>query len=253
MLNKLIFTILTAALLTFADATTSMADLGYGCGIGYGICDGSGDGEGKGYGHGYGNGNGVMDGSCIADDADSNNAANVLTTEEMDSLLFMREEEKLARDSYLALGTLWEMAIFDNIAVSEQKHMDAVKTLIDCYKLTDPVLDEPGAFSNPELQNLFYLLMDQGAQSSMDGLYVGAFIEETEIMNLQSAIAVTGQTDIVSTYESLMCGSRNHLRVFIRQIEINGGAYTPVVLGEEEFWAIAYSDMERNCGKNKQG
>ena len=255
MLSKLIFTILTAALLTFAGTTTSMADLVDGCGNGPGICDGTGDGDGNRYGHNYGDENGIKDGSCIVDEDGISTASTGLTPEEIEWLLFTREEEKLARDSYLVLGALLELAIFDNIAVAEQKHMDAMKKLLDCYKLTDPVIDELGTFTNPELQTLFDFLMVQGTQTVMDGLYAGALIEETDIKSLQDAIIATVHTDIASTYESLMCGSRNHLRAFVRQIEINGGSYTPTVLTEDdsaEFWAIAHSDMEQNCGKNRK-
>ena len=43
----------------------------------------------------------------------------------------MREEEKLARDVYLTLYDIWGTPAFNNIASSEQTHMDAVLMLID--------------------------------------------------------------------------------------------------------------------------
>ena len=170
-----------------------------------------------------------------------------LNPDEVTALLFMREEEKLARDSYLELGELWGLVIFENISASEQQHMDAMKRLLDCYKLTDPALEGVGEFFDPGLQQLFEDLMLEGQKSMMSGLFVGALIEETDMRDIQVAIEVTLHPDIVSTYESLLCGSRNHLRAFIRQIEINGGAYTPAVLDPDEFWLIAYSDMEQGC------
>ena len=39
----------------------------------------------------------------------------------------MREEEKLARDVYNYLATRWELRVFSQIAVSEGKHMEAIK------------------------------------------------------------------------------------------------------------------------------
>ena len=251
MLNRLLFTILTAAILTLAGATTSMADPEDAYGHGTGDCIGTGDGSE--FGHGRGSGNRNRDGSCITDEVDDGNVESNLTADETHWILFIREEEKLARDSYLVLGNLWGLVIFENIAISEQKHMDAMKNLIKHYKLKDPATDKIGSFFDLELQALFNLLMAQGAKSTMDALYVGAAIEETDIDSLQNAIEVTDQLYIVSTYESLMCGSRNHLRAFIRQIENNGGSYTPEALPEEEFWAIAYSDMEKGCGGNRKG
>ncbi|MEB3765116.1 MAG: DUF2202 domain-containing protein, partial [Desulfurococcales archaeon] len=58
-----------------------------------------------------------------------------LSQQEIDSILFMREEEKLARDVYLTLYDMYGLQIFQNIARSEQNHMDAVLTLIEKYNL----------------------------------------------------------------------------------------------------------------------
>jgi hypothetical protein len=61
-----------------------------------------------------------------------------LSLQEEESLLFMREEEKLARDVYLYLYDIWEDQIFLNISNSEQQHTDAVLGLIKKYNLPDP-------------------------------------------------------------------------------------------------------------------
>ena len=54
-----------------------------------------------------------------------------LTEDEINGILFMREEEKLARDVYLYLYELYPLRPFLNISKSEQAHMDAIKYLID--------------------------------------------------------------------------------------------------------------------------
>jgi hypothetical protein len=63
-----------------------------------------------------------------------------LSAEEAASLLFMREEEKLARDVYNTLSATWGIQSFSIIASSEQRHMDEIKVLLDRYALTDPTL-----------------------------------------------------------------------------------------------------------------
>jgi len=79
-----------------------------------------------------------------------------LSQDEIDGLLYMVEEEKLARDVYLTLYNLTGLQVFDNIAKSEQRHMDAVLSLIEKYNLTAPdTLDQVGVFQNEELQNLY--------------------------------------------------------------------------------------------------
>jgi hypothetical protein len=71
---------------------------------------------------------------------------------EIESLLYVREEEKLARDTYLTLYEVWGMEIFQTIADSEQSHMDAIKVLLDKYNLEDPALPEIGVFQDDFLQ-----------------------------------------------------------------------------------------------------
>jgi hypothetical protein len=81
-------------------------------------------------------------------------AQEVNETERAD-LLHMREEEKLARDVYLTLYNRWGLVIFRNIARSEQRHMDAIKTLLDRYNIPDPVEatgDRIGVFQNQHIQ-----------------------------------------------------------------------------------------------------
>lgn len=75
-------------------------------------------------------------------------AGITLNASEVDSVLFMVEEEKLARDVYLTLYDKWGLITFSNIARSEQRHVDAVKYIIEKYGLEDPTIDEIGVFKN---------------------------------------------------------------------------------------------------------
>lgn len=232
MLSKVIFTFLAVVVLTFGGTATGVAGTG-----------GNGSGGGDQSAPGQGGGDNGGGGLCSSDFESAD-----LSKDEIDYLLFIREEEKVARDSYIGLGDLWGMIIFENIAASEQQHMDAVKALVSCYGLVDPVIDVVGVFTDADLQVLYDVLAAAGRQSAMDGLKVGALIEETDIVDIQQAIEVTDHADIASTYESIVCGSRNHLRAFIRQIENNGGSYEPEVLDPGTFWDIAHSPMETDCG-----
>jgi hypothetical protein len=138
-----------------------------------------------------------------------------LTTEEKYWLTYMREEEKLARDVYLVMYEKWGSRIFNNIAASEQKHMDAIKTLLDRYGIPDPAQDNGrGEFTNQELQTLYNDLVEQGSVSLIEALKVGVFIEETDIDDLKAAIALTTHKDIGTVYSNLLRGSLNHLKAF---------------------------------------
>jgi len=171
-----------------------------------------------------------------------------LSQEEIKGLLHMREEEKLARDVYLTLYNKWKLPIFLNIARSEQRHMDAIKYLLEKYGLKDPIAkneDKIGYFSNPEFQKLYKDLVNQGSKSLIDALKVGALIEELDIKDLKDHISKTDNKDIAFVFQNLMKGSRNHLRAFVRVLYSFGGNYSPKYISQQEFETIINSPMER--------
>jgi hypothetical protein len=192
----------------------------------------------------------VAEETSDADNAASTNTAD-LTPEEIEDLLFMREEEKLARDVYLALYEQWGIPVFQNIAASEQVHMDSILSLINAYGLTDPVgSNGAGTFSDPTLQSLYNELIAAGSGSSADALLVGAAVEEIDILDLQGSLAQTHKEDIVAVYHNLLAGSENHLRAFVSSWERQTGeTYQPQHLDDTEYEAI----MGGAQGANGQG
>ena len=169
-----------------------------------------------------------------------------LSEKEIAGLILMREEEKLARDVYNALGEKWGINIFTNIARSEQTHTDAIKVLLDRYEIEDPVKDDhSGVFTSPELDELYQNLTEQGSSSLLDALTVGAIIEDLDIKDLNELSAETDNADIIATYDNLNKGSRNHLRAFMRLIENNNGSYSPQYISQAEFDGIISSAQEK--------
>jgi len=170
---------------------------------------------------------------------------NELSSDEAAGILYMREEEKLARDVYDRLGDLWGVPIFRNIARSEDTHMDAVLVLIDRYDLSDPVGDNgPGVFEDPALQTMFDDLVETGTTSLEDAFRVGVLIEELDIADLTDRLATTDNIDVRIVYQNLMKGSRNHLRSFYRQLDRSSVDYEPMYLPADEFSRIIDSPRE---------
>lgn len=167
-----------------------------------------------------------------------------LSAAEIEGLVFMREEEKLAHDVYLALYAKWGLPIFQNIAQSEQSHTDSVKILLDRYGIADSASTRAGVFTNTTLQQLYDRLVAQGSRSLTDALRVGAAIEEIDILDLQKRLAQTSQADIKLVYDNLMRGSRNHLRSFVAQLKSQGETYAPQYLTQTEYDAIINSNIE---------
>ena len=168
-----------------------------------------------------------------------------LTKEEQDGLLFMREEEKLAQDVYTTMAQKWNMNIFQNIAQGEAAHIEAVKTLLANYQITDPTASLPaGQFSIPELQSLYTQLIARGSQSLAEALKVGAAIEEIDIRDLKEKLLETDKADIRLVYENLLQGSYNHLRSFVSVLQQQTGeVYTPQYLTAEEYQQIISTSM----------
>lgn len=165
----------------------------------------------------------------------------VLDSTEVTTLMFMREEELLARDIYLAMKVLYPtMSIFNNIAASEQTHTNAIKKLILKYSLTDPAANHvQGVFVNPDIQALYNTLLAQGNTSLNDALYVGATIEDMDIYDLNTHIANdVDNTDILQVLKNLRKGSFNHIRAFNGKLKANGITYIPQYLTQAEFDAI---------------
>jgi hypothetical protein len=176
--------------------------------------------------------------------------ASSLDATETENLIYMREEEKLARDVYITLYQTWSLPVFDNIAASEETHTTKVEDMLEKYRVTDPVVDETvGVFVDPHLASLYTTLVEQGSASSLAALYVGAAIEEIDMIDLQEAIDASDNADIRQLYENLMSGSRNHLRAFVGQIEDLGIVYEAQYLTQEEVDAIVDAPVERGSGR----
>jgi len=162
----------------------------------------------------------------------------VLSAEEADTLLWMREEEKLARDIYLKLHQRWKKPVFQRIASSEQRHFEAIGNKIDLYGLIDPALPGLGQFTDAELQDTYDQLLMTGMTSYIKALTVGATIEDMDISDLQAAIEGTGDTALRNTYQNLLDGSKNHLRAFVQLLRGLGVDYTPQYIDALSFDAI---------------
>ena len=173
-----------------------------------------------------------------------------LSEDEKADLTFMREEEKLARDTYLKLYDIWKLSVFSNIASSEQMHMDALLKLLKNYALPDPAAgNEIGEFTNEDLQTLYEQLINAGDDSKINALKVGGLIEEKDMLDIKAAIERSQQQVIDKVYVSLLCGSRNHLRSFAKNIEVlTTQPYVAQILDQDEVDAIVDSPMEK-CSK----
>ncbi len=171
-----------------------------------------------------------------------------LTAIEQDDLSFLREEEKLARDVYLFNKERYGANIFDNIASSEQTHMDKVLELLELAGLDDPIKTNAiGDFNNAELASLYRELTEQSSVSLVEALKVGALIEDLDIDDIEKMMAHTTNTSVLKVYSNLVCGSKNHIRSYTNSIVSNGETYTPQFITVEYYNQIL-SESSGGCG-----
>jgi len=179
-----------------------------------------------------------------------------LNADEIAGLKYMREEEELARDLYMTVFNNKSLTVFQTISQkSETVHAQKMLDLLNTYGEADPSTGNPNTYTDPALQNLYDTLVASATGANtvdLDALMVGALVEETDIsdINAKKALVQPVHALIIQTYDNLLCGSRNHLRSFVTQIEaITGQPYTaqvPAVAGEV---AAILAGAQEQCGR----
>lgn len=138
-----------------------------------------------------------------------------LSDEEVAMLVYGQQEERLARDVYLAMHDQYGLRVFSNIARSEEQHMAEMGSLLDAYGI-------PQTEGYGELQETYDALIAKGSLSLKDALEVGITIEILDIDDIDASMSKTDNEDILRVYANLRAGSLNHLDAFTRNLEKNG-------------------------------
>ncbi len=229
-------------------------------------------------GHNFTNAIGANQGAWVYSDSDlvinynsnsaSNGTSDDLTDEQKYALAYMWNEEKLAKDIYLALNDLYPHQTLYNIPTrSEVEHEAAVEALVQKYDINITNLKDykinyseeelralaPGEYAVPEVQELYDNLYEKGSQSLQDALEVGCMVEVTDIDDLNRYIEIAnGKEDLITTFEFLKRGSYNHYWAFDKALKDMGVSEGCCSLGakycktEEEY-------PRSNGGGNGQG
>lgn len=164
-------------------------------------------------------------------------------------LAYMWNEEKMAKDLYLALYAVWGNQVFFNIATrAETQHQASVEAAIASYDLNITNLDTyeehysaqelrafgPGEYSVADVRELYDVLYAKGVQSAQDALEVGCMVEVTDVDDLnEDLVTVAGIDDLVATLENLRSGSYNHYWAFDDALKAAGVEEGCCVLGDD--------------------
>ena len=129
-----------------------------------------------------------------------------MTQEQISSLLYLIQEEKLARDVYTIMHQTRGIKKFYNILNAEENHQTLVATILEQYNIPNPNIDKDiGEFVDTELQNLYTTLLAQGKQSVDQALNIGVAIETKDIEDIQQMLQIfDGKSDIKDVLQKLL-------------------------------------------------
>lgn len=174
-----------------------------------------------------------------------------LTEEQKYTIAYMWNEEKLAKDIYLALNDIYPTQQLEKIATqAETKHQALVEELVQRYDLNITNLVDysesyseaelrafaPGEFGIQAIQDLYDVLYEKGSQSQQDALEVGCMVEVTDINDLNEDILIAEETnasDLVAVFNNLRDGSYSHYWAFdkgLKNMNVTDGCCS---LGQE--------------------
>lgn len=98
-----------------------------------------------------------------------------------------------------------------------------------------------GVFQDTSLQNFYNQFIANGVQSKINALTIGATIEDLDIVDLREFITKTDNQNLIAVFQNLECGSKNHLRSFVKDIVNEGSTYTPQFLTQPDYDLIINS------------
>lgn len=177
-----------------------------------------------------------------------------LSITEVDDLNFLYEEERLAYDIYTELSDKWELSIFENIAKSENMHFQHLLVIYEKYGLRVPK-SANGFYNYPELNLMYDRFFEGGMMTLESSLRLAGNFEEYDIADIERFLKHTQNVDLILVYNSLLEGSKNHLRAIHRNLKKHGFDYESVFLEEEKFQQILKEmsterkNEENNCIK----
>jgi hypothetical protein len=143
--------------------------------------------------------------------------SGTLTEVQRTALAANAEEEKLAHDLYTAFADRYDLQIFDRIAAAETTHLDAVRTLMTRYGITDPTANQaPGHFTTPAVQATYDQLLAKGTSGQDAALEAGRTVETADISLLRQSLDGLTAPDVQRVYGHLVTASQHHLTAFER-------------------------------------
>ena len=205
-----------------------------------------------------------MDPGSAADALARDAAAGTLDFNEQTHLVFICEEEKLARDVYRLFNRRFpELGVFAELEAAKEAGRCRVEELLRQYRVSIPrVNDNVGVFSwgiyGRYFTEKFLVISNQGSLNPLSARYASAFLEELNIVDINQCPKVIVDIDngikdaascgreytdnqaIRAAYDELLAESRRHLQILVNNIEqrTGPGSYRAQLLRPEELASL---------------
>ena len=171
-----------------------------------------------------------------------------LTQDEVNSIFFTLEGQKLQRDYQAQMAELWDNAVFREASKNASLRMEAVALLLPRFRLVPPA-DTRGVFRDPHLAELYLQFTENGSSSEAGAIEMGAELSELNILDLQTHLDAAQKEDIRLVYRHVLEASGVQLWASARAAERFGGVpYEPRFIT-----TLSFEQIMDTAGKPGEG
>ena len=140
-----------------------------------------------------------------------------LSSEQINHVIDLHNEERLAHDVYVYLYEKRGIKQFGNILQSEIQHYTLVENILQSYKIEYDKNTTVGVYSTPWYTELYNTLIEKWSISPSDAIAVWVQIETMDIADIQKLYPeFESYSNITTMLQKLEQWSRNHLAAFSR-------------------------------------
>lgn len=139
-------------------------------------------------------------------------ASGTLTQGQRTELATMAVNEKLSHDLYAAFAKTYNLPVFDRLAAAEENHLQALRTLMGRYGVTDPTAGKAvGVFGSASAQAAYDRLLAQGKTGQQAALKVAQGLERQAIARYGGAVSGLNAPAAERVYSNLRTAETRHL------------------------------------------
>lgn len=171
-----------------------------------------------------------------------------ISEDDQKALLYLIEEQKMARDVCALLGEKHGVKLFTSYSQKAQAQMVRLEELYKTYKPEYQLDKTPGTYVNLKIQDLYQYYVSEGVVSLNEGFRAGAKIADASIYGIENIMSGTQNTKLHGVYGIVRCGSGNQLRSFVNMLVGNGEMFMPEYITMKHYRDIMHS-ADEVCGQ----